>query len=99
MGFLHTFAQYPPVCYSHKPMAINVEIERNPNENNTHVIRKFTKGVQESGVLKRIRDIRYYERNASKYVQKKKALKTLGRRKEMELQIKLGKIQARTPRS
>lgn len=77
-------------------MAINVEIERNASENNAHVIRKFTKGVQEAGILKRVRDIRYHERNASKYVQKKKALKTIGRRKEMETLIKLGKVRART---
>jgi ribosomal protein S21 len=76
-------------------MAINVEIERNPNENNTHVIRKFTKRVQEAGVLNRIRGIRYHSRNASKYVQKKKALKSLARRKDMNLQIKLGKVRAR----
>lgn len=76
-------------------MAINVEIERNANENNTHVIRKFTKRVQEAGILNRIRGIRYHERSASKYVQKKKALKSIGRRKEMDLQIKLGKVRAR----
>ena len=84
------------LCYSLKPMATNVQIERNPNENNAVVIRKFTKRVQEAGILNRVRGIRYYERAASKYVQKKKALKTIGRRKEMEVQIKLGKVRART---
>jgi ribosomal protein S21 len=77
-------------------MATNVEIERNPNENNTHVIRKFTKRVQEAGILNRVRGIRYHERSASKYVQKKKALKSIGRRKEMEVQVKLGKVRPRS---
>ena len=75
---------------------INAEIERNPNENNTHVIRKFTKRVQEAGILNRVRGIRYYSRNESKYVQKKKALKSIGRRAEMEVQVKLGKVRARS---
>jgi ribosomal protein S21 len=77
-------------------MATNVEIERNANENNTHVIRKFTKRVQEAGILNRVRGIRYHERSESKYVQKKKALKSIGRKKEIEVQVKLGKVRARS---
>lgn len=75
---------------------INVEVERNANENNANILRKFTKRVQESGVLNRVRGLRYYARNESPYVQKKKALKTLGRRAETEKQIKLGKLRPRT---
>ncbi len=73
---------------------INVEVERNPNENNANIIRKFTKRVQEAGILNRVRSLRYHERPASKYVRKKKTLKSIGRRKEMDLQIKLGKARA-----
>lgn len=74
---------------------INVEVERNPNENNTHIIRKFTKTMQEAGVLKRVRDIRYHSRNESKYVTKKKTLKKISNRAEIEKQFKLGKIKPR----
>lgn len=76
-------------------MATNVEIERSSNENNTHAIRKFTRRVQDAGILNRVRGIRYYSRNESKYVQKKKALKSIGKRKEIETQIKLGKLRPR----
>jgi ribosomal protein S21 len=71
---------------------INVEIQRNPSENNAGVIRKFTKTVQESGVLNRVRSLRYRSRAESPYVRKKKTLKTLTRKKEIEKQIKLGKM-------
>ncbi len=71
---------------------INVEVQRNPNENNAGVLRKFTKNVQESGILNRIRGIRYHSRAESPYVRKKKTLKVLTRRKEVEKLIKLGKM-------
>lgn len=77
-------------------MAINVEVERNPNENNAHVLRKFTKRVQEAGILNRVRGIRYAARAESPYVQKKKALKSLARRTEMEKLVKLGKAKPRS---
>ncbi len=71
---------------------INVQVERNPNENNTSIIRKFTRRVQESGVLNRVRGLRYYERSASTYVQKKKTLKKITRQEETEKLVKLGKM-------
>jgi len=71
---------------------INVQVERNPNENNTSIIRKFTRRVQESGVLNRVRGLRYHERSASTYVQKKKTLKKITRQEETEKLIKLGKM-------
>lgn len=74
---------------------INVQITRNPNENTATVIRKFTKGVQEAGILNRVRGIRYRSRDESPYVRKKKTLKVLARRKETERMIKLGKVRPR----
>ncbi len=71
---------------------INVTVERNPNENSLSVLRRFTKRVQGSGILNRVRGIRYHERTASPYTRKKKALKSLRAREERELGIKLGKI-------
>jgi ribosomal protein S21 len=70
---------------------INVQIERNPNENTATVLRKFTKGVQEAGILNRIRGRRYHSRQESAYVRKKKTLKVLARRKELEKMHRLGK--------
>lgn len=73
-------------------MPINVEITRNPTENNLGALRRFTKRVQGSGVLPRVRSIRYQTRKLSSYKVKMKTLKVLARRAEVANLIKLGKM-------
>jgi ribosomal protein S21 len=68
----------------------NVAVEKTGNENSLGTLRRFTKRVQESGVLRRVRGIRYKDRNKSKYVTKKKTLKKLRKREEIQDQIKRG---------
>jgi len=79
-------------------MSINIEVEKNSNENNTNLIRRFTKRVQGSGILRRVRSIRYASRKVSDYVKKKKTLKKIERRKFVDEQIKLGKMSENPPR-
>jgi len=71
---------------------INVQIERNNNENSVSVIKRFTRRVQGSGVLNRVRKIRFTERKKSEYVTKKHALKKLGRATKIAELVKLGKL-------
>ncbi len=71
---------------------INVEVNKNPNENNLSVIRRFTKKVQGSGVLPRVRSLRYSERILSHYKTKKNTLKNLNRKAEILEMIKMGKM-------
>ena len=71
---------------------INVQVERNQNENSVSLLRRFTKRVQGSGVLPRVRSIRYSARALSGTVQKKRALKSIRQRNYVMEQIKLGKI-------
>ena len=73
-------------------MATNVEVEKNPNENNLGVLRRFTKRVQGAGILPRVRSLRYEERTPTKYGKKKSALKRLSKKTALLEQIKLGKI-------
>lgn len=73
-------------------MAVNVEVAKSGTENNLSLIRKFTKRVQGSGVLPRLRGRRYSSRNLSEYVKKKKALKRLRRHAEVAEAIKMGKM-------
>jgi len=73
-------------------MAINVEITKNDNDNNLGLIRKFTKRVQGSGILARLRGRRYSVRKLSEYVKKKKTLKKLGERARIRDLIKMGKM-------
>jgi ribosomal protein S21 len=75
-------------------MATNVAVDKTGTENNVALIRRFTRRVQESGIVKRVRGIRYEERTRSHYVKKKKALEVMSRRTERERLIKLGKISA-----
>jgi ribosomal protein S21 len=77
---------------------INVEIQKNGTENAMGVLRRFTKRVQGSGVLVRVRKLRYSKRNESTYVRKKRTLKSLKRRAETEKMIKLGKMAEPMPR-
>jgi ribosomal protein S21 len=73
-------------------MVTNVEVQKGGNENNVNLIRRFTKKVQGSGVLPRVRSIRYSGRKLSEYVKKKKTLKLLKRRENYAELLKLGKI-------
>ncbi len=70
----------------------NVEVSRNPNENNLSVLRRFTKKVQGSGVLPRVRSIRYHSRTLSPYKTKQKTLASIKRKEEVKELIKLGKM-------
>jgi ribosomal protein S21 len=71
---------------------INVEIQRNNNESATNVLKRFTKRVQGSGVLVRVRGLRYAVRKASPYVKQKRTLKGLKRKTERDHMIKMGKM-------
>lgn len=77
---------------------INVEITRNGSENALGVIRRFTKKVQGSGVLPRVRSLRYNERQLSSYKVKMKTLKSIRRKAEIQELIKLGKMPEKTSR-
>lgn len=75
---------------------INAEVVKTANENNVNLIRRFTKKVQGSGVLPRVRSLRYATRKMSPYVRQKKALKSIRRREEIAELIKLGKMTEHT---
>ena len=79
-------------------MGTNVEVKKGKKDNNANLIKKFTRKVQESGVITRVKKNRYAERAMSAYVKKTKRLKSINRKEEIEEQIKLGKRVARTPR-
>ena len=71
---------------------VNVEVVKGPNENNLSVLRRFSKRVQGSGVLPRVRSKRYSERNKSENVRRAKTLTRLKKKAEIAELIKLGKI-------
>jgi ribosomal protein S21 len=71
---------------------INVEVTKNANDNNIGIIRRFTKKVQGSGVLPKVRSKRYSSRSLSSYNTKKKALNSLKKKEAIKELIKMGKI-------
>lgn len=79
-------------------MSINAEVTKSGNESTLSVIRKFSRRVQGTGLVKNARKTRYYERQKSKSVQKKRALKLIKRRAEYRQLVKDGKVQEREPR-
>lgn len=71
---------------------INVEVKKQGAENAMGTIRRFTKRVQGSGILRRARSIRYFKRAESKYVKKSQALNRIKKREHYNKLVKLGKI-------
>lgn len=71
---------------------INIELTKNNNENNLGIIRRFSKKVKSSGIIPRMRSIRYHSRPETGFLRKKKALRTIERRAEIEDMIKMGKM-------
>ncbi len=77
---------------------INVEIKRTGTENSVGLLRRFTKKVQGSGILPRVRGIRYNQRDLSSYKTKMKTLKSIKRKAEIQELIKMGKMQEKSSR-
>ena len=69
-----------------------VEVKRGKNESATALIRRFTRRVQGLGLVRAIRDNRYWERPKSKNVAHKRALISKARRENYNELVKLGKI-------
>ncbi|OGI57558.1 hypothetical protein A3B85_01415 [Candidatus Nomurabacteria bacterium RIFCSPHIGHO2_02_FULL_37_13] len=69
-----------------------IEVKKNPNENNSSILRRFSRRIQESGIIRKVKGSRYNARKESKLKIKKSALKRISRRKEIEKLRKLGKM-------
>ncbi len=79
-------------------MAINAEVTKTDNETPINLIRRFSKRVQGSGLIQRMRGRRYHARIKSREVRRKQTLKVIKRREEVQELIKLGKMMERTTR-
>ncbi|MEK7104758.1 MAG: hypothetical protein AAB868_01825, partial [Patescibacteria group bacterium] len=69
-----------------------IEVSKNGNENNASVLRRFSRKIQESNIIQKVKGSRYNKRKESKLKIKKSTLKRLERRGEIEKLRKLGKI-------
>lgn len=80
-------------------MAVNAEVQKTENETPVNLIRRFSKRVQGTGLIPRMRSRRYHSRVKSREVRRKQTLKVIKRRENVQELIKLGKILERGPRS
>lgn len=70
----------------------NIDLKRNNHENGVSLIRRFTRKMQESGIIPNVKNNRYSTRPISKLAQKNMRLKNLNKRREIERLKKLGKM-------
>ena len=77
---------------------INAEVTRNAGENSISLIRRFSRKVQGSGIMPRVRSLRFASRVQSAYKVKVRTLKGIARRAEMAELIKLGKAPVKPER-
>jgi ribosomal protein S21 len=69
-----------------------VEVSKRNNEGTDSLIRRFSRKVQQSGVLLQARKIRFYERKKSKRKLREEAQRRTELQAERERLIKLGEI-------
>lgn len=69
-----------------------LEIKKTDRETNQSLIRRFSRGVQESGILVRARKTRFKAGKKSHLAKKTAALRKVVLRKEYEKMRKLGKV-------
>lgn len=72
-------------------MATHIEADKKTNENTGTLIRRFTKRVQNSGLVRRVRSLRYHDRPPSATLRKRQALKKIDKKALYEKMAKLGK--------
>ena len=72
-------------------MVTVIEVKKNTNENNMNLVRRFSRKVQESGIIQKVKSKRYSERAESKVKIKSATLKRIARRKAQQKLFKLGK--------
>lgn len=71
---------------------ILVQVTKNASESPTSVIRRFTKRVQESGVVRRAKSLRFNVRKLSDYKKKMATLNRLENRQRIEKLKRDGKM-------
>ena len=69
-----------------------IQVVKKQGENSASLMRRFSRKAKESGLVRKVRSLRYKERDLSAFVLKKNALKRIGKQVERERLQKMGKI-------
>ena len=70
-----------------------LEVKKTDKENTQGLIRRFSRGLQQSGILLRAKKLRFRERPKSHTAMKKAALRRVELRREYEKARKMGKAE------
>jgi len=70
-----------------------IEVKRRNNESSESLLRRFSKRVQQSGVLLRAKKRRFYEAPKNKRQQRSDALRRMAIREQREYLRKIGKLE------
>jgi ribosomal protein S21 len=70
---------------------MSIQIKKNTRETSQNLVRRFSRRIQQSGVLRRARNIRFTKRSKSDQLKKKTALRKQELKKEYQILEKLGK--------
>ena len=76
-------------------MATNINISKKENENNSTLLRRFTRRFQESGIGPKVKGMKFNDRVPSLLMKRAAKLNKMSRKAVIEEQIKLGKIAER----
>jgi len=69
-----------------------VEVKKRDNESTESLLRRFSRRVQQSGVLLQARKVRYYERKKGRRRVREEAIRKANAQAERERLIKLGEV-------
>jgi hypothetical protein len=69
-----------------------IEVQREPNESNASLIRRFSKRVSGAAIVPMVKKLKFHERELSPLKKKRSALKRLARQAEYRQLKKLGKL-------
>lgn len=75
---------------------IGVSVKKNGNETTPSLLRRFSKRVQGSGIVRKAKSIRYHLRTVSKNKRRTGALRRIARQEDRAKKERLGLIQPRT---
>lgn len=69
-----------------------VEVTKKDHETASSLVRRFSRRIQQSGILLRSRKLRFYKRKPSKTQRRAAAMRRMKKQHEYERLVKLGKI-------
>ena len=74
---------------------INVSVTKSGSESVPSMIRRFSKRVQGSGIIRKVKSVRFYQRTVSKNKRRVGALRRIAKAEKRDEMARLGLIQPR----